>query len=222
MRLRLYHYWRSSSSWRVRWALALKNLSCEYVDVDLLSGESESEEHLKRNPMGFVPVLELLPNSPKDGPATSNPVYLTESTAIIEWLEETHPTPPLLPGDPLQRARIRQLAQIINAGTQPLQNLSTALLHSDDPEKRKIWSQHWIRAGLGAYESIASQTAGRFSVGDTLTLADLCLIPQCYNAKRNDVAIEDYPVISRIVAAASEIPTYKSSSPESFQPSAKR
>src|SRR5688500_17347222 len=115
MKLKLYHYWRSSSSWRIRWALAHKAVACEYIPVSLLDGESESEEHLSRNPLGFVPVLEIVRSG-------ATPFYLSESMAILEWIEEMHPNPTLLPGDAYQRARIRQLAEIIASDTQPLQN----------------------------------------------------------------------------------------------------
>src|SRR4051812_25232147 len=115
IQLKLYHYWRSSSSWRVRWALTYKSIPFETASVDLLTDETDGQDHLQRNPMGYVPVLELLnPQSPFR--------YLSESVAIIEWLEEQFPTPKLLPGDPLHRAKIRQLTETINAGTQPLQN----------------------------------------------------------------------------------------------------
>jgi maleylacetoacetate isomerase len=211
MRLRLYHYWRSSSSWRVRWALTYKNIACEYVPVNLLSDEPESEAHLKRNPLGFIPVLEDLDHA--------SPLrYLSESTAIIEFLEEIQPEPRLLPKDPLQRARTRQLAEIINSGTQPLQNMNTFLLHSSDPEEQKRWNQHWIHRGLKAYETLVQETAGKFSMGDSLTYADLFLIPQCYNAKRFEVPLSQYPTVERIDSAALKTESYQKSCPEVFQP----
>lgn len=113
---KLYHYWRSSSSWRVRWAMAYKNIPCEFLPINLLENAQRSEDHLARNPLGYVPVLAIQ--------EAGLPVrYLAESIAIIEYLEEMHPSPSLLPGDAFQRAQIRQLAEVINAGTQPLQNL---------------------------------------------------------------------------------------------------
>lgn len=212
MRLRLYHYWRSSSSWRVRWALAFKNIPCEFVAINLLSDEAESEEHLKRNPLGFIPVLENLdhPSSPLR--------FLSESTAIIEYLEELHPTPSLYPADPLLKARTRQLAEIINSDTQPLQNMNTFLRHSSDPEEQKRWNQYWIQRGLIAYETLVQETAGIFSVRNSLTTADLFLIPQCYNAKRFDVPLSDFPTIERIYHSALETESYRKSAPEGFQP----
>ena len=216
--IRLFHYWRSTSSWRVRWALAIKGFDCEMVAVDLLNGESESPEHLVRNPLGYVPVLEL-----------SDGTFLTESIAIIEWLEEIAPTPALLPvgtqpADRVSRARVRQFVELINADTQPLQNITTQFMHSDDPEKRKAWAQHFIHAGLNAYEKILtvfevqSGTPSRYSVGDHLTLADLCLIPQCYNADRFEVSLEAFPRIQKIRAFALQHPSYAKAEPTIFAP----
>jgi len=183
--------------------------------VSLLNGESESPEHLARNPLGFVPVLEV---TDSDG----NCRRLIESIAILEWLEETHPEPGLYPGDAWDRARIRSLVEIINAETQPLQNLPAQDLHSQDPEAKKTWARHWINQGLTAYEKIASQTAGRFSVGDALSAADLCLIPQVYNAKRYNVDLTPFPTILGICARAEQTPSWKLSEPECFNPEKSR
>ena len=217
---RLYHYWRSTSSWRVRWGFEAKGLHPELVAVDLLSGENDSPEHLRRNPMGYVPVLELCGQDTPSGGFTR---YLGESTAILEWLEETHPSPALLPKDPLAKARVRMLCEIINAGTQPLGNLSVTEYLSDeycngDKETRKTWSQHWIRKGLSAYETLVQETAGRFSFGDDLTLADIYLIPQCYAAIRNDMALSEFPTIERIHRVALELPSCQASHPDRFKP----
>jgi len=211
MKLKLYHYWRSSSSWRVRWALALKNISCEFVAINLLSDEPESKEHLARNPLGYVPVLEVLTeNSPYR--------FLGESVAILEWLEEASPNPSLFPKSLLEKARVRQLAEIINSGTQPLQNLNVTYLHSHDPEEQKKWNRHWIRNGLHAYETLVRETAGKFSVGDQLSLSDLFLIPQCYNAGRHEIPLSEFPIIERIHTAAIATESCKASAPERFQP----
>ncbi len=210
-KLRLYHYWRSSSSWRVRWGFALKGIPCEFVAVDLLSGESEAPQHATRNPLGYVPVLEFV------GGSSFQP-FLAESMAILEWAEEVHPEPRLLSGDAFHRAWIRQLAEVINADTQPLQNLGPQALHSDEPAKRKSWAQHWIRNGLAAYEALVTHTAGRFSVGDAVTLADLFLIPQVYNADRNDVSLDPYPTVKRISEAALATPGCQASHPDRYKP----
>ena len=206
----LYHYWRSSSSWRVRWAFALKGIECDFVSVDLLSDEPASETHLKRNPLGYVPVLELS----QDG----KPFYLSESLAIISWAEERVVTQSLLPQDPLLRARTRQLAEIVNSGIQPLQNPSVQEVYSDDAAKRKAWAQKWTHAGFRAYEMWSLTTAGKFSVGDEITLADLCLIPQIYNAERNGVTLEDYPTLARINRNALATDACLQSHPERFKP----
>ncbi|MDO8519715.1 MAG: glutathione S-transferase N-terminal domain-containing protein [Deltaproteobacteria bacterium] len=236
MKLKLYHYWRSSSSWRVRWAFALKKIPCEYVAIDLLKGEQKSEAHLKRNPLGAVPVLEI-----SEGSGASK--FLAESMAIMEWAEELYPSPKILPGDALQRGLIRQLSEVINSGTHPLQNLkvknfyslargepalakvrgSAKALHPDnprskDPEKAKEWGQYWNRQGLQAYEDLVQETAGQFSVGDVLTMADLCLVPQCYNAQRIDISLEEFPLIAKIYAAALKTESSKASHPDQFQP----
>jgi maleylacetoacetate isomerase len=212
MKLRLHHYWRSSSNWRVRWAFKLKGIVCEYAPVDLLSDEPEGAEHLARNPLGYVPVLEQIDEA---DPARR---YLCESLAIIEWAEETHPQPSLLPGDPWQRARIRMLAEVIASDTQPLQNLGPQELHSTDPGGRKSWARHWIRHGLHAYEKLAAGSAGNYSVGDAITLADLCLIPQCYNAERYGVDLGEFPTVARIHAAALETEACRASAPDQFAP----
>lgn len=211
MQFRLYHYWRSSSSWRVRWALALKKVACEFVAVNLLEGEQTGEAHHQRNPFGTVPVLEIA-----DGKGPSK--FLAESTAIIEWLEENFPKPSLISGDSFQRARIRQLSQIINAGIQPLQNLKTMVFYSEESEKRNAWSAHWIRNGLQAYEALVRETAGKFSVGDQTTMADLFLIPQCYNAKRFNLPLEEFPTITRIYTDAMETKECQSTTPERCKP----
>ncbi|MEO5969668.1 MAG: maleylacetoacetate isomerase [Bdellovibrionia bacterium] len=214
-KFRLYHYWRSSSSWRVRWALALKKIPCEYVSVNLLSDETDGPEQRARNPFGYVPVLQILDDS---GDTTGKPVYLTESLAIIEWLEELVGTPSVLPGSSYQKAKIRQLAETINAGTQPIQNPAVAQFYSSDAEQQKKWSLHWIRNGLAAYESLVQETPGVFSVGDTLTLADLCLIPQCYNALRQGVFLSEFPKIEKIYQSALLTESCQASAPDSFSP----
>ena len=212
--LRLFHYWRSSSSWRVRFAFAHKGLHPAMVHVNLLDDSSDSPEHKARNPMGYVPVLEFLDSPEKSGPRR----YIAESIAILEWAEETQDGPRLLPRDPYLRARCRQLVQIINSGTQPLVNLTAQLAHSRDPEEQKRWSQIWIRKGMEAYEALAAETAGNFTIGDELTMADVLLVPHCYAALRNDVALDAYPTVSRINAAALQTPAGRASHPDAFKP----
>ncbi len=209
---KLYHYWRSSSSWRVRWALATKGIECELVPINLLTNEADQPDHLQRNPLGYVPVLEVLQ---KD----KNAWLLTESTAILEFLEELYPEPALITGDSYQRARIRQLAQIINSDTQPLQNPHVVEKFSTDPAQKLQWSQLWIRKGLQAYEIVAKGSAGKFSIGDTVTLADLFLVPQCYNALRNEISLSEFPLLERIYSHSMGTDECKKSAPEIFKPS---
>ncbi len=209
-RIRLYHYWRSSASWRVRWAFALKKIECEFVAVDLLGDEPESPEHRARNPLGYVPVLEFL-----DGPHR----YLSQSMAIIDWAEAVTPLPALFASDTFERAYQIQLCEIINADTAPLQNLPPQFMYSDDSEKRKLWAQTWIRKGLSAYQALAQKTAGTFSMGDIVSAPDLFLIPQLYNARRYEVALEEFPLLKQIYEASLATPECLAASPERYQPS---
>lgn len=212
MNLTLFHYWRSTSSWRVRWAYIYKNLESQgvqlkYESINLLAEESETPEHRARNPLGYVPALEI-PGG-----------FLIESIAILEWMEERFPnSPKLLPADLELRARTRALTQIINADTQPLQNLNPQFFHSSEPTKRKEWAQHFIREGLAAYEAYVKPTAGIYSVGNQLTMADLCLIPQCYNADRYEISLDAYPTIQKIVKNCTSLESYTQSHPDAFKP----
>jgi maleylacetoacetate isomerase len=175
--------------------------------VSLLSGESESPEHLVRNPLGYVPVLE----TPQG--------FLSQSSAIVHWLEETFPAEPkLFPEDPWLRARSLQLADVICADTQPIQNVNVLQLHSSDASEQKKWAQYFIRQGLQAFQKIAESTAGRFSVGDTLSWADLCLMPQLYNANRYEVAASEFPLLTRIAAECEGLATCQSSHPSRYEP----
>lgn len=172
----LYDYWRSSAAWRVRLALAAKGLAATQVPVSLIGGEQRSPDHLGRNPQGLVPVLA-------DGP-----LLLSQSLAIIEYLDETHPDPPLLPADPAGRALVRSAALIIAADVHPLGNLRVLRwlreeLGQDDAAVT-AWLHQWMGSGLAALEAFATRHGGRFVYGDRLSLADLCLIPQLYNARR--------------------------------------
>lgn len=214
-KLKLYHYWRSSSSWRVRFALSHLQLPYEAVAVDLLNGESESPEHLNRNPAGFVPVLEIQTDS-------APPQFLTESLAILLWLQdesEKQGKPQrILPSDSILRSKAWALAEVINAGTQPLQNIPVMQKVSSDPAEQKLWNQHWIRKGLEVYDTLARATASDYSVGSSLTVADLCLIPQLYNADRWGVDWTDLTGLQRIQKTCSQTSAYLESHPDRFQP----
>jgi maleylpyruvate isomerase len=203
--MKLYGYWRSSSAWRVRTALAFKGLEVEHVPVHLVKGGGEqfSPEFLARNPLAEVPVLEL------DGGE-----LLTQSVAILEYLEETHPNPPLLPADPLLRARVRTLVQIVNSGIQPLQNrvvlseLERGGVVTDD------WARLFIKRGLTAFEQQAARTGGTFAVGNSPTFADIYLIPQLFNARRFKMTLEDFPTLVRIEQRCYELPAFQKARPE--------
>jgi|APLak6261679142_1056127.scaffolds.fasta_scaffold00044_52 maleylpyruvate isomerase len=172
--MKLFNYWRSSASYRVRLALGFKGLSYDYVAVNLQKGEQHDPSHVARNPWHSVPVLEL-----DDG------AQLTQSVAIVEYLEETHPTPALFPAAPLARARMRAMVEVVNSGIQPLHNLQVNNYVKDvlkgDP---KAWASTWIDKGLDALEAMAKQHGGKFMVGDQFTFADACLLPQLYGARR--------------------------------------
>jgi len=214
--MKLYHYWRSTSSWRVRWALEYKNIPAELVHISLLNGESESPAHLARHPAGFVPVLEL-----DDG------TTLIESLAIIKYLENAFKDrPSLYPSNPLDRARALALAAVINAGTHPLQNPPvTGMLASAfgaTPEQQTAWNQHWIRSGLSVYEKLlpdsvlASTSPTSLETG--LSIADLCLIPQLYNAHRYNLDLSAFPKIQAIEKHLITLESYQKSHPDGTKP----
>jgi maleylacetoacetate isomerase len=203
----LYHYWLSSASWRVRWALAIKNLAHDVVVVDIRAGQQTSPEHRARNPMGRVPALSI------DGK------WLAESVAIIEFLDETHPEPALYPRDPFVRARVRQMVELVNSGVQPLQNLPVMAAHSSDPEAQKKFAATFNERGLKAYEELLAQTerdglGGQFSVGNTLTAADLFLIPQVASARRFEVDVTPFPRVLAVETAARATPHAEAARPE--------
>jgi maleylpyruvate isomerase len=199
--MRLYGFFRSTATWRVRIALAHKGLPYEYVPVHLRRGEQHQPAFLEKNPIGHVPILELA----IDGQERR----LAESLAILELLEELHPEPPLLPADAFLRARARQLALLVASGIQPLQNTAVQLwveqeLHADAP----AWSRHWVTRGLDALEKLTRETAGRYSVGDALSFADVCLVPQLHFARRFQVELAPYPTLLAIEAACATLPAF--------------
>lgn len=211
MKLTLYHYWRSSSSWRVRLALFYKNTACELVTVNLLAGEQKNPEHLARNPMGFVPVLKV---EQPDGKIH----HLGESIAIMEFLDEVSVQKSLLPQDPFDRAFVRQLVQIINSGIQPLHNLKVLNAAATDDAGKKKWAQIWIRDGLQAYETLILKTAKQFSFGDKVTMADLCLIPQIYTANRYQLDLAPYPTLCRVHDELTKLDWVKQAHADQFAP----
>ncbi len=190
MSLVLYGYWRSSSAWRVRIALHHKELDFRYVPVNLLKGEQHAPEFLQHSPRGEVPVLEV-----SDGDTVRR---VTQSLAIIELLEELYPARPLLPKDPWARAAARELAQMIASGIQPLQNLAVAKEVKALGGDERAWTQRAIARGLTALEARAQDTAGTFMIGDAVSLADACLVPQLYAARRFGVELGAYPTLVAI------------------------
>jgi maleylacetoacetate isomerase len=214
MGLVLYDYWRSSSAHRVRFALEYKGIAYESRAVDLRAGEQRAAGHLERSPLGVVPTLVV------DGRP------LTESVAILEYLEETFPEPRLLPQDPWARARVRQLVQFVNSAVQPLQNLLVLQRVSSDSAVQKEWVRFFVDRGLSAYERTLGEVErelgpGRFSVGDALTLADVYLVPQLVSARRFDVPLEAFPRIVRVFEACMQLEAAVLSMPDR-QPDATR
>lgn len=203
--MKLYSYWRSSASWRARIALAYKGVAYEYVAVHLLrgGGEQRGEAYRAVNPMQQVPTLEL-----DDGRRIS------QSLAIIEYLEETAPRPPLLPAEPYLRARARQLAELVNAGIQPLQNTGPLQELEARGVDAKDWARHFIGRGLDALEASAAATAGRFLVGDEPTVADVCLVPQLHNARRFGLDPARWPLLARVEEACMQLPPFQIAHPD--------
>jgi maleylpyruvate isomerase len=208
--MKLYSYWRSSSAWRVRIALAWKGIDCQIIPVHLLrdGGEQHLPAFLARNPLGQIPVLEL------EQTEGGQPILLTQSVAILEYLEETYPTPPLLPREPLARARTRRLVEIINSGMQPFQNLTLQqTLRSHGVEPVPV-AREFILKGLNALEVYSRAGAGQFLVGDTPTFADIMLVPQLHGARRLGVEFQDgpaspFPTLTRVEAACAALPAFR-------------
>lgn len=205
---RLYGYWRSSATWRVRIGLHLKGVEHRYEPVHLVrgGGEQHGEAHQARNPMGQVPVLEV------EGP--HGPVLLTQSLAILEWLDERYPAPPLLPADPLGRARARALAEVVNSGIQPLQNLGVGRRVADLGGDVAAWNHAVIRDGLRALERMVAGETTAFLAADHPTIADCCLVPQLYNARRFSVDLADCPRLVAVEAACVALPAFQAAHPD--------
>ena len=200
--MKLYGYWRSSCSWRVRIALNLKGLVYDYVPVNLLEGEQSSDGWRALNPAGLVPLLET--------EESGETVRISQSLAIIEYLDERFPQAPhLLPRHPYLRARTRMLAEQVNANIQPLQNLGV-LVHLEKTAQgdRKAWASHWIERGLRALEAMAEETFGTWLVGEQPTVADCCLVPQLYGARRFGVDLTPFERLLKVEQAAEAHPAF--------------
>jgi maleylacetoacetate isomerase/maleylpyruvate isomerase len=209
MAMQLYNYFRSSASYRVRIALALKGLAYDYMPVDLPAGEQLEESYAAVSASRLVPLL-------KDGEAV-----LTQSLAIIEYLDETHPQPPLLPKDPLGRARVRALALDVACEIHPLNNLRVLrYLVRDlkvDEEAKNRWYRHWVESGLSALERQLAHhpSTGAFCHGDAPTLADCVLVPQIHNAKRFDCRLDHVPAVMRIFERCMALDAFAKTQPSS-------
>jgi maleylacetoacetate isomerase len=209
----LYQFWRSSSSWRVRWALMLKGVEFEQVSVDLGAGEQLQPAHLARNPLARVPALVI------DGHC------LAESVAILEHLEETIPEPALYPKERWARVRTRQLVEYVNSGIQPMQCPAVVTRARETQADRDAWSRYFNERGLLAYErmleTIAAEQggAGRFSVGDHFTAADICLVTQVWSARRFGADLSAMPRVLAVEAEALKMPHAERARPE-HQPGA--
>lgn len=204
----LYDYFRSSAAYRVRIALNLKGVAYESVEVHLVEGAQRSPAHLARNPQGFVPALQL-----DDG------TILTQSLAIIEWLDATHPAPRLIPGDPIARAHAMAQALTIAADIHPLNNLRVLRelkQRGIDEGARDDWYRHWIAEGFAALEQMVGE--GPYLGGDAPGLADVLLVPQMYNARRFDLPLDAYPRLVAAEAAARALEPFAAASPERVKP----
>lgn len=206
--MKLYSYFRSSCSWRVRIALNWKGLSYEYVPVNLLKGEQALDTHKAKNPWGSVPVLE------------DNTFRVGQSMAILEYLEESHPNPPLLPKDLYARACVREIAETINSGMQPYQNLAV-LQHvkNEFDGDDKAWAQKWLHKGMQAVEALLHKCGGTFSVGDAVTYADVLLIPQLFGCRRFGVDLHEFPKALKVERACEVLDAFKNAAPD-MQPDA--
>ena len=208
MSLKLHNFFRSSTSFRVRVALGIKGLSYDYVPYVLRKQETRTPEFLALNPSGLVPTLET-----EEGP-------LSQSLAILEWLDEVHPEPPLLPDDAWGRARVRSLAQIVACDIHPVNNLRLLFRIRDqfgaDEREQADWFRHWAALGLEALEQRLAREpeTGKFCHGNVPSIADLCLCGQVLNNRRFDMSLEPYPTIARIHDAAMELPAFYQAAPE--------
>ncbi|MFC3283247.1 maleylacetoacetate isomerase [Litchfieldella rifensis] len=205
----LYGYFRSSAAYRVRITLNLKGLAYDQAPVNLIKGEQRAEVYMARHPQGLVPMLTI-----DDG------TQLIQSLAICEYLEERYPEPPLLPAEPADRARVRALAQLVACEIHPLNNLRVLKYLVNelkvDADAKLTWYRHWIAEGFTALETMLSREAGSgdFCHGDMPSLADVCLVPQVYNAERFECDLSPYPRIRRITANCRTLEAFQRAAPE--------
>lgn len=206
MAFTLHSYWRATGPYRVRIALNLKGLPFDYAAVNLLAGEQLGEAYRRINPQGLTPALQ-----------TEDGTVLTQSLAIVEWLEEVHPVPPLLPADAYDRARVRAMAGIVACDIHPLNNvrvLRQLTRMGVEPDARTSWARRWINEGFAALEPMIAAYGQGFAFGAQPTLADCCLIPQVYSAERNAVDLSPYPAIRAVADACAEHPAFQAAHPD--------
>ena len=212
MTARLFDYHRSSAAYRVRIALNLKGISYSRVSVSLADGEQKGDAFRALNPQGFVPTLEI------DGQR------LTQSLAIIQYLDAAYPLPPLLPFEPAERAHVGAMALLIACDIHPLNNLRVLKYLSGplgQPQGvRDDWYRHWVSEGFAALEAVASPRAGAFLFGDAPTMADVLLVPQMYNARRFELPLAAYPALLRADAAACALEPFAAAHPDRVAPTA--
>jgi maleylpyruvate isomerase len=204
--MKLHGYFRSSAAYRVRIALNLKGLSAEHLPHHLRKGEQRDPAYLAINPQGLVPTLQ-----------DDRGVILTQSLAIIEWLDETHPEPPLLPADPQQRAKVRAFAMVLACDTHPVQNLKVLarLREFGVPEEQVTgWAAWANREGLSACETLIANEPGPFCFGAAPTVADLCLVPQLANARRFGVDVAVFPRLLKAEIAAKDLKAFADAAPD--------
>ncbi len=205
MTIRLYDYWRSSAAYRVRIALNMKGLDYQAIDTSLIDGAHKQADYVTKNPQGFVPMLEV------------GDVRLTQSLAIIDWLDATYPDPRLIPTEPTARAREMANALIIAADIHPVNNLRILKylknpLGAEQPEIDQ-WIRHWIGEGFTALEAMADP-GKPFLAGDAPGLSDVCLVPQMYNARRFETPLDAYPNLVRIVDSCERLPAFEAAHPD--------
>ena len=202
----LHDYFRSSAAYRVRIALNLKGVDYERVPVNLVEGEQKAVAYRALNPQGFVPMLQI------DG------LRLTQSLAIAVYLDQTRPDPPLMPRDPADGAHVRAMAMTIACDIHPLNNLRVLKYLKgelgQDQAAIDRWYAYWVEEGLRALEAMAAPRAGAFLFGETPTLADVCLVPQLYNARRFSVPITPFPTLRRADESASALPAFAAAHPD--------
>ena len=207
MKLVLHNYWRSSASYRVRIGLHVKQLPFEYQIINILKRDQFSDDYRAKNGMQQVPTLEI---TEADGTS----LKLTQSLPILEYLDERFAGTPLMPKDPLSRARVRILAEIVNSGIQPLQNLSVLGAVKALGADNQVWARGYIETGLGAFDTAVRETAGQFCVGDSVSIADIVLVPQLAAARRFGTDVARFERLIEIETRCNTLQAFKNAAPD--------